>query len=251
MAKLIGHIGAPHGPYRFSDVRCARKGFLSIFTYRVNSVSHPLEMMERGHAVVVLPVDFSKGTVILIRQPRFNLGFLASLDARAMQERALGVSGGVRGVLRRAGAFIAAALALHERKPRAVPVHADVPPEAVLTYEMPAGVIDPGETALNAAIRELREETGISVDMKRVSMVAKYHPSIGGSTEQLTAYIADISGCIPDLTNAGEGDESIDVMEFTVREAFAMLAGGALRSASANILLRELRIRILERGFAP
>lgn len=250
MARLIGHIGSPHGPYRFSDVRCERKGFLSIYTYRVDSMSYRIEVMERGHAVVVLPVDFSKGTIILIRQPRFNVGFVVSPVLRAMQLHAARMTG-FRGTLHRLRSSLASALSFGRNATPATgqPSYADVPADTVLVHEMPAGMIDEGETDDEAVLRELHEETGIRIGASRIAKVATYYPSIGGMTERLTAYIADVSGHVPDLSKAGDGEESIDVWEFTFEEAFKMLRDGELESASSNILFRELRLRLLEGGY--
>lgn len=250
MAKLIGHIGAPHGPYRFSDVRCERKGFLSIFTFLVDSMSYRIEMMDRGHAVVVLPVDFSKGTLMMIRQPRFNHAFLTSAEVRALQERAAQAPGR-EGFFQRLGRAFALSAAFRAgiKVPALPSTHADVPADDVLVYEMPAGMIDRGESEEHAALRELHEETGILIDETRLVKVSTYFPSLGGTTERITAYIADISGCVPDLTKAGDGEESIDVWELTFDETFSMLQRGELHSASCNIMLRELRIRLLESGF--
>ncbi|MDD3647378.1 MAG: NUDIX hydrolase [Candidatus Dojkabacteria bacterium] len=37
------------------------------------------------------------------------------------------------------------------------------------TYGLPAGKVEPGETIIAAAIREVREETGLQVDKKNIS----------------------------------------------------------------------------------
>jgi hypothetical protein len=222
MATRIGHIGRPHGPYRYCDVRCERAGFLNIYTFRVDTMSYRVEMMDRGNAAVVLPVDFAARTITLIEQPRFLLAFAEAPIMRMLVERARKAPGTI------------------------VPGHVDISQSLVLASEMPAGMVDGDETAEEAAVRELFEETGILVGTDKLIHVADYFPSIGGTTERLSAFIADVSGTTPDLTHAGDGDESITVWQYTFDEVFAMAKQGRFRSASMNILLRELRIMQLE-----
>ena len=56
------------------------------------------------------------------------------------------------------------------------------------TLEIPAGVIDPGETPEQAARRELREETGY--DPNSLTRLYSYWPAIGYSTERMTIFLA-------------------------------------------------------------
>lgn len=56
-----------------------------------------------------------------------------------------------------------------------------------ITYEVPAGFIDVGETPKDAAIRELREETGYIA--RNVEYVTKTVLAIGTSDEQTYLYI--------------------------------------------------------------
>lgn len=50
-----------------------------------------------------------------------------------------------------------------------------------VTLEVPGGQIDDGETPLDAAIREVREETGIKIDASRMNYLGERvkHPSSG------------------------------------------------------------------------
>ena len=55
-------------------------------------------------------------------------------------------------------------------------------------WELPAGKIDPGETALQAARRELKEETGCKA--QRFEKLAEFYPSPGFLAEKMTIYLA-------------------------------------------------------------
>jgi ADP-ribose pyrophosphatase len=57
-----------------------------------------------------------------------------------------------------------------------------------MTLEIPAGKIDPGESAENCATRELTEETGYSTS--NLEFLMTYVPAIGYSSERLFIYKA-------------------------------------------------------------
>jgi ADP-ribose pyrophosphatase len=55
-------------------------------------------------------------------------------------------------------------------------------------WELPAGRLDPGEKPLQAAKRELREETGYSA--RKWKKLAEYYPSPGYVSERMSLYLA-------------------------------------------------------------
>lgn len=55
-------------------------------------------------------------------------------------------------------------------------------------WELPAGRLDPGEKALQAAKRELREETGYSA--RKWKKLAGYYPSPGYVSEKMSLFLA-------------------------------------------------------------
>jgi len=97
-------------------------------------------------------------------------------------------------------------------------------------WELPAGTVDPGETPLQTAKRELIEETGYRA--KKWAKLAEFFPSPGFLTEKMTIYIAH------DLT-AGEAkpmeDERIETKWHTVREIDAMMRNGKIIDAKTMI----------------
>ena len=100
--------------------------------------------------------------------------------------------------------------------------------------ELPAGKLEKGEDPMEAAFRELREETGYSA--ARMTHMTEAYSSIGYSTEVLHFYLA--TGLSPGETDFDEG-EAIEAYEYTVGEALDMVMGAKIEDAKtiAGILL--------------
>lgn len=97
-------------------------------------------------------------------------------------------------------------------------------------WEIPAGRLDPGETPLRAARRELREETGYTA--RTWKKLASYWPSPGYVSEKMTVFLAT------DLT-AGEAqpmdDERIECRWFTKQELDALVRAGKIEDGKTLI----------------
>jgi len=106
-------------------------------------------------------------------------------------------------------------------------------------WELPAGRLDPGETPLKAARRELQEETGYRA--KTWKKLVSFYPSPGFLSERMTVFTAT------DLT-PGEAhnmdDERIEMRWFSRREVEAMIGDGRIADGKTIIgllLWRRLR----------
>jgi ADP-ribose pyrophosphatase len=98
-------------------------------------------------------------------------------------------------------------------------------------WELPAGKIDPGETALQGAKRELKEETGYSA--KRWKKLITFAASPGFQEEKMNIFLAE------NLT-AGEaapdhGEEDLIFRWFEVKQIEAWIKNGNIIDAKTII----------------
>ena len=97
-----------------------------------------------------------------------------------------------------------------------------------MMWELPAGRIDDGETALTAAKRELLEETGYRA--RQWKRILHFYVSPGFLDETMTIYLAR------DLQSGEaqpEPDERITVRFFSLTEAKRMALNGRIRDAKS------------------
>ena len=106
--------------------------------------------------------------------------------------------------------------------------------------EFPAGKIDPGETPLATAQRELREEAGYAASIwSRLGLI---HPVVSYSTEAIELYVAE------GLTHVGralDDGEFLDVVAMSAGTLLAALDRGEITDAKtvAALLMYMRRMR--------
>ncbi len=113
------------------------------------------------------------------------------------------------------------------------------------TLEIPAGKVDPGESAEMCAGRELMEETGRRAS--RLAEIFSYYPAIGYANEVIRIFVA--SG-LDSGSDREENDEVSATELVKLSEAHDMIMSGRIRDGKTVIGLSVLRSR-LERGEIP
>jgi ADP-ribose pyrophosphatase len=95
-------------------------------------------------------------------------------------------------------------------------------------WEIPAGTLDPQESVMNCAKRELIEETGYSADQWQ--KLGELTPVPGYSDERIHVFLA--AGLQPARQHLDK-DEIINVQEIEFNEALAMIKRGEIQDAKS------------------
>ena len=95
---------------------------------------------------------------------------------------------------------------------------------------LPAGMIEEGEEADKAAIRELEEETGYLAS--KIEFLREYHPSVGYSDEKIKIYLATN---MKKTKQHLDESEDINVIEVPLEELIEMVDKNEIITASTTI----------------
>lgn len=87
--------------------------------------------------------------------------------------------------------------------------------QCVRTLEIPRGAADPGETALDCAVRELREETGLQATADMMTPLGAVRPDTGVFRSRVSLFLAQVPEDTPwlDPDDESEGVVMIPVAE--------------------------------------
>jgi len=106
-------------------------------------------------------------------------------------------------------------------------------------WELPAGTLEPNESPLDAATRELEEETGYRPG--RIEPMGEFYTSPGFCDELIHMFVAH------DLTFVGqrlEPHEQIEAHDFAWSDALAMIDDGQIKDGKtiAGLLMQSRRL---------
>lgn len=105
-------------------------------------------------------------------------------------------------------------------------------PSGKVMLEVPAGKRDEGESRLETAVRELREETGYTAE--NIRLLTKMYPAIGYSEEMLELYLC--TGLTPGKTDFDE-NEALDNIEIPIAELYQMVMNGEIEDSKTQVAI--------------
>ena len=110
------------------------------------------------------------------------------------------------------------------------------------SWEIQGGGIEDGESPVQAAVRELREEAGFVVQESRLVRLGSFYPLHSFNTEHVTLFMVKVREDARIATTVEDG-ESIDVWKFvSFAEALSMIDKGEINDAfTANAIQMAVR----------
>ncbi len=114
-----------------------------------------------------------------------------------------------------------------------------------ISLELPGGCIEEGETSVEAAVRELKEETGYG-DPSRLTLVASLSPNTSTNDNRVHTVLVEGVSLVGEAED--DGVEVLDVDRVPIAKAFELAMSGAIMQAAhiASIVLALNAIKKIE-----
>jgi len=114
--------------------------------------------------------------------------------------------------------------------------------------ELPAGIIDSGETPEAAATRELKEECGYEIQISDLTFISKFYLSPGGASERIFLYYAAVNGQTKYSVGGGLVSEGEDIKKILVKvdDIMRQLDSGEINDAKTIVALYWYRHHFLK-----
>ena len=104
------------------------------------------------------------------------------------------------------------------------------------SLEIPAGKVDPGETPLECARRELIEETGFEAGS--LKEIFQYYPAIGYSNEVIKIFLGTD---IRKVTTEIDEDEITGVQAYSIEQVKDMIMSGQIRDSKTVLAVAVMQ----------
>jgi ADP-ribose pyrophosphatase len=118
-------------------------------------------------------------------------------------------------------------------------------PTQMESWEIPGGGIEPNQPPEDAAICEINEEVGISIEKSKLESLGLFYPLNSLSDEHVTLYITNIAHqSLPQ--HKPDDDEIISVQLIPITKAIQMIKEGSINDAmtALSILLASKRLSL-------
>ena len=112
-------------------------------------------------------------------------------------------------------------------------------PTGEILLELPAGKLDPGESPIDCALRELEEETGWRA--AEATELGWFYTTPGFTDEVLHAFVA--TGLEAASDHLPDPDEAIEIVTLTIESALEACRDGGIRDSKTIATLFQARLR--------
>lgn len=117
-------------------------------------------------------------------------------------------------------------------------------PSSAWIIELVAGSINKNDDPTGTIVREIFEETHLTIKSENIQLLNTFYLSPGGTSERITLYTVpiDLSGEIAEYGGKEDEQENIKIEIFSFDNVFQLLQSGQIKDAKTIIAIQWLKM---------